>query len=65
VRNGFRNLADARLLSGGVYLNFPMTEQNELVYEGTVYLERQRSSARTAAPASPAAIGYRFGFIAL
>jgi len=23
VRNGFGNLADARLLSGGVYLNFP------------------------------------------
>ena len=31
VRNGFGNLTDARLLSAGAYLNFPMTEQNELL----------------------------------
>ncbi len=64
VRNGFGNLADARLLSGGVYLNFPMTEQNELVYEGTVYLSGNGSSAANSGTGFSTAIGYRFGFIA-
>ena len=34
VRNGFGNLADQKLLAADVYLNFPMTEANELVARG-------------------------------
>jgi hypothetical protein len=64
VRNGFGNLADARMFSAGVYLNFPMTEQNELVYEGNVYVNGNGTSSANSGLGISTALGYRFGFVA-
>jgi hypothetical protein len=64
VRNGFGNLADQRLLAAGVYLNFPMSEAAELVYEGTLYLSGNGTSSANSGTGFSTALGYRFGPIA-
>ena len=64
IRNGFGNLTDAKLFAADVYLNLPMTEANELVAEGTAYLNGNGTGSANTGLGLSGSLGYRFGFIA-
>ena len=64
IRNGFGSLTDAKLFAADFYLNLPMTEANELVVEGTAYLNGNGSGSANTGLGLSGNIGYRFGFIA-
>ena len=64
IKNGFGNLTDAKLFAADFYFNFPMTEANELVVEGTAYLNGNGSGSANTGLGLSGSAGYRFGFIA-
>ena len=64
IKNAFGNLTDAKLFSADFYLNFPMTEANELVMEGTAYLNGNGSGSGNTGLGLAGSLGYRFGSIA-
>jgi hypothetical protein len=64
VRNLNGNLNDMNVFSADVYLNLPMTEANELVFEGTLYLNSNGSNTANTGLGISANLGYRFGKIA-
>ena len=57
-------LGDQALVSVDTYLNLPMTEAAELVFEATLYLNRNGSNSRDTGLGGFADLGYRFGAIA-
>ena len=64
IKNGYGNLTDAKLFAADFYLNFPMTEANELVVEGTAYLNGNGSGSANTGLGLSGNLGYRFGFVA-
>jgi hypothetical protein len=64
LKNPYGSLTDQKLLAVDAYLNFPMTEQAELVGEGTVYINGNGTDSATTGTGVSASLGYRFGFIA-
>jgi len=64
VRNAFGSLTDHKLLATGVYLDLPMTEQAELVFDGTVYLNGNGTGSPNTGTGFAASAGYRYSFIA-
>src|SRR5438552_14781326 len=58
------SLADVAVYAGDVYLNLPMTEQAELVAEGTAYLNQNGSGSANTGLGLSGSIGYRFGMFA-
>jgi hypothetical protein len=59
-----RNLTDQQLGSVDAYLNYPMTEQAELVATFTAYFNRNGSNSQNTGLGLQGDIGYRYGFIA-
>jgi hypothetical protein len=64
VRNYNGNLNDMNVFSADVYLNLPMTEAAELVFEGTFYNNSNGSNTSNTGTGLSANLGYRFGKIA-
>ena len=64
LKNAFGSLTDHKLLATGVYLDLPMTEQAELVFDGTLYLNRNGTGSPNTGTGFAASAGYRYGFIA-
>lgn len=64
VRNFAGNLSDQSIIAPHVYLNFPMTEQAELVGEGTLYVNSNGSNTASTGIGISGNLGYRFGNIA-
>jgi hypothetical protein len=64
LNNAFGSLANLRIFSGGVYLDIPSSEQEELVVEVTGYLNANGTGSPNNGAGFAAAAGYRFGFIA-
>src|SRR5437868_1934565 len=64
LKNAFGSLTDHKLLATGVYLDLPMTEQAELVLDGTLYLNRNGTGSPNTGTGFAASAGYRYGFIA-
>jgi hypothetical protein len=64
LKNAFGNLANQRLASADIYLNFPQTENAELVMEAVGYLNGNGSGSANTGVGFFADVGYRFGFIA-
>jgi hypothetical protein len=58
------NLANQRLASADVYLNFPQSEQAELVLEATGYLNGNGSGNPNTGKGFTVDVGYRFGWVA-
>jgi hypothetical protein len=58
------NIANQRLASAHVYLNFPMSEASELVVEADGYLNGNGTGNPNTGKGFFADAGYRFGFIA-
>jgi hypothetical protein len=58
------NITNQRLASADVYLNFPQTENAELVVEAVGYLNGNGSGSASTGKGFFADVGYRFGFIA-
>jgi len=63
-KNPFGNLADQKIFSADVYLNFPQGEDAELVLEATGYLNRNGSGSANTGIGFFADVGYRFTFVA-
>jgi hypothetical protein len=63
LKNVVGNLTDQKLGSADVYLNLPMGE-NELVAEGTAYLNRNGTGSANTGLGLSGSLGYRFGNIA-
>jgi|GEM_PF-2539662 len=64
LKTPFGDLTDQKLASADVYLNLPMSEQNELVVEATGYLNGNGTGSPNTGVGFSAQAGYRFGFIA-
>src|SRR6266851_4047258 len=64
LKNAFGSLTDHKLLATGVYLDLPMTKQAELVFDGTLYLNRNGTGSPNTGTGFAASAGYRYGFIA-
>ena len=65
VRNALNNnLNDQNIFSTDVYLNLPMTEAAELVFEGTFYKNNNGTNAANTGIGLSANLGYRFGKVA-
>jgi hypothetical protein len=64
LRNYTGSLTDQKLLGIGTYLDLPMTEAAELVFEGTLYLNGNGSNSANTGTGLSAALGYRFGPVA-
>jgi hypothetical protein len=64
VKNAFGNLADQKIFSADVYVNFPQSEDAELVLEATGYLNRNGSGSANTGIGFFADVGYRFTFVA-
>ena len=64
VKDAFGSLTDHKLLATGAYLDLPMTEQAELVIDGTFYLNRNGTGSPNTGTGFAASAGYRYGFIA-
>jgi hypothetical protein len=65
VRNYNGNLNDENVFSADVYLNLPMTEAAELVFEGTFYNNSNGSNTSNTGIGLSGNLGYRFGKVAL
>jgi hypothetical protein len=63
LRNGYGSLADQKLITAGLYLDVPQSEQAELVVDASLYLNRNGSGSPNTGTGFAAAVGYRFGFI--
>jgi hypothetical protein len=64
LKNAFGNLADQKIFSADVYVNFPQSEDAELVLEATGYLNRNGSGSANTGIGFFADLGYRFTFVA-
>src|SRR6266852_631883 len=64
LKNAFGRLTDPKLLATGLYLDLPMTKQAELVFDGTLYLNRNGTGSPNTGTGFAASAGYRYGFIA-
>jgi hypothetical protein len=64
VKNAFGNLADQKIFSADVYVNFPQSEDAELVLEATGYLNKNGSGSANTGIGFFADLGYRFTFFA-
>jgi len=64
LKNPFGNLADQKLFSADVYVNFPQSEDAELVLEATGYLNKNGSGSANTGIGFFADVGYRFTFVA-
>jgi hypothetical protein len=62
--NAFSGLANQRLASADIYLNFPQTEQAELVVEATGYLSGNGTGNPNTGKGFFVDVGYRFMFVA-
>ena len=62
--NAAGNLANQRLASADVYLNFPMSEGAELVVEAVGYLNGNGTGNANTGKGFFADVGYRYGFVA-
>jgi len=64
VKDAFGSVTDHKLLAAGLYLDLPMTEQAELVVDGTFYLNRNGTGSPNTGTGFAASAGYRFHFLA-
>ncbi len=64
LKNAFGSRTDQRLLAPDLYLDFPITEQAELVSELTLYLNGNGTGSANTGTGLSASLGYRLGFIA-
>jgi len=64
LKNAFGNLSDQKLFSADVYVNFPQSEDAELVLEATGYLNKNGSGSANTGIGFFADVGYRFTFVA-
>jgi hypothetical protein len=64
LKSPFGNLANQRLASADVYLNFPQSEAAELVIEAVGYLNGNGSGSANTGTGFFADVGYRFGWVA-
>ena len=64
VKTSLGNLANNRIASADVYINFPQTEAAELVVEATGYLNGNGSGASGTGKGFFVDAGYRFEFVA-
>jgi len=64
VKNSLGNLANLRIASADVYINFPQTEAAELVIEATGYLNGNGSGSSSTGKGFFVDAGYRFEFVA-
>jgi len=64
VKTAVGNLANLRIASADVYINFPQTEAAELVIEATGYLNGNGSGSTSTGKGFFVDAGYRFEFVA-
>lgn len=64
LKNGIGNLADLKVFGASIYLNLPMTEAAELVFDGTAYLNENGTASSNTGVGLSGSLGYRFGSIA-
>jgi hypothetical protein len=64
AKDAFGNLADRKIFAAGLYLDLPMTEQAELVVEGSLYVNRNGTGSPNTGTGFSAAAGYRYAFVA-
>jgi len=64
VKNSLGNPANLRIASADIYINFPQTEEAELVVEATGYLNGNGSGSTNTGKGFFVDAGYRFMFVA-